>query len=506
MSITQRRSLDSNAIKLIAILAMTVDHIAWAVFPRYPRAALPLLMHLIGRITCPIMCYFIAEGFHYTHDVRKYTARLFLLHFFRTFAISMPSNDFVDWHSFIPFYYGSLLNQTSVMWALAWGLVMLLVANSDKIVDRLAAAHYFDLRGQLPSDWSCVASLCAGVRHEPGRSEKQDSGWSSMWRSTPWSIALPSTWSMGCCKWALSLAAGAPLLQWAARARSARQPRDEVAVLSLLSAASAADRPALKLTRTRKPGEAHIPAGFVYLRRKWLRSVSSRPSACIRESSADIALRSTEKIGQLLPVERDRKLRTACALRLLGQIGQQPLPRGALGKIVHLPRQNPVLLRQQRKQVFRQAGMERAAVRAAREHRSTSISSTVQLSTATTSLRIAPERALHTPRQKYRPPPVMPAATGCPRSPPSGCAPCRARAAQARAPPRPCGRYTRRADICVLQPVSRTAWAGSRPRESRQTASNFPKFSDHPRFSRPLLEIQQIYCPHSTILNPERQE
>ena len=91
MSITERRFLDSNAIKLIAILAMTVDHIAWAVFPGYPRAALPLLMHLIGRITCPIMCYFIAEGFHHTHDVRKYTARLFLFAFLSHFsAISMP--------------------------------------------------------------------------------------------------------------------------------------------------------------------------------------------------------------------------------------------------------------------------------------------------------------------------------------------------------------------------------------------------------------------------------
>ena len=49
MSITQRRSLDSNAIKLIAILAMTVDHIAWAVFPGYPRAALPLLMQCISQ-------------------------------------------------------------------------------------------------------------------------------------------------------------------------------------------------------------------------------------------------------------------------------------------------------------------------------------------------------------------------------------------------------------------------------------------------------------------------
>ena len=161
MSITQRRSLDSNAIKLIAILAMTVDHIAWAVFPGYPRAALPLLMHLIGRITCPIMCYFIAEGFHYTHDVRKYTARLFLFALFSHFCYLYASNDFVDWHSFIPFYYGSLLNQTSVMWALAWGLVMLRVANSDKIVDRLKPLLIILICVvSFPSDWSCVASLC----------------------------------------------------------------------------------------------------------------------------------------------------------------------------------------------------------------------------------------------------------------------------------------------------------------------------------------------------------
>ena len=161
MSITQRRSLDSNAIKLIAILAMTVDHIAWAVFPGYPRAALPLLMHLIGRITCPIMCYFIAEGFHYTHDVRKYTARLFLFALFSHFCYLYASNDFVDWHSFIPFYYGSLLNQTSVMWSLAWGLVMLRVANSDKIADRLKPLLIILICVlSFPSDWSCVASLC----------------------------------------------------------------------------------------------------------------------------------------------------------------------------------------------------------------------------------------------------------------------------------------------------------------------------------------------------------
>ena len=48
----------------VAIGAMTIDHIAWAMFPGYPKAWLPILLHLIGRITCPIMCFFIAEGFH----------------------------------------------------------------------------------------------------------------------------------------------------------------------------------------------------------------------------------------------------------------------------------------------------------------------------------------------------------------------------------------------------------------------------------------------------------
>ena len=43
--------LNSNQLKLIAILAMTVDHIAWAVFSGYPTEILPLVMHIIGRLT-----------------------------------------------------------------------------------------------------------------------------------------------------------------------------------------------------------------------------------------------------------------------------------------------------------------------------------------------------------------------------------------------------------------------------------------------------------------------
>lgn len=157
-----RRSLNSNVIKGVAIIAMTIDHIAWALFPGYPREVVPVVMHMIGRITCPIMCYFIAEGYHYTRNINKYTCRLFVFAVISHFAYIFASMDFVDWRSFIPFYYGSVLNQTSVMWSLAWGLVMLRVANSEGIRKEPVRVLLILLicLVSFPSDWSCVASLC----------------------------------------------------------------------------------------------------------------------------------------------------------------------------------------------------------------------------------------------------------------------------------------------------------------------------------------------------------
>ena len=156
-----KKVLNANALKLIAVIAMTIDHIAWLIFPGYPAQPLPLLLHAIGRITCPIMCYFIAEGYHHTKNIRKYTSRLFVFAIISHFAYIFASGDFVGWRSFIPFYYGNLLNQTSVMWPLAWGLVMLRVMDSRRIREgfKLPLILLICLI-TFPSDWSCVASLC----------------------------------------------------------------------------------------------------------------------------------------------------------------------------------------------------------------------------------------------------------------------------------------------------------------------------------------------------------
>lgn len=159
-----KKVLSSNAIKIIAILAMTIDHIAWAVFPGYSTKTVPIIMHIIGRLTCPIMCYFIAEGFYYTKDINKYTLRLFIFALISHFPYMLTSINYIDAYSFIPFYYGSVLNQTSVMWSLAWGLVMLRVANSQKIKPFLKTLIILLICIiSFPSDWSCIASLCVLV-------------------------------------------------------------------------------------------------------------------------------------------------------------------------------------------------------------------------------------------------------------------------------------------------------------------------------------------------------
>lgn len=154
-----KQTLDANAIKTIAIIAMTIDHIAWLLFPGYARGVLPVLLHIIGRITCPVMCYFIAEGYHYTKNIDRYTRRLFVFSVISHFAYIFFGN-YHDGKSFIPFYYGSFLNQTSVMWPLAWGLVMLRIADSSKLREWIKPVLIIGICViTFPSDWSCIASL-----------------------------------------------------------------------------------------------------------------------------------------------------------------------------------------------------------------------------------------------------------------------------------------------------------------------------------------------------------
>ena len=73
------KKLNSHTLKLIAIIAMTIDHVADLWYPGMPNNIICVIMHLIGRLTAPIMFFFICEGFFYTKNLKKYIIRLFIL-------------------------------------------------------------------------------------------------------------------------------------------------------------------------------------------------------------------------------------------------------------------------------------------------------------------------------------------------------------------------------------------------------------------------------------------
>jgi len=72
----KKMTLNRDQLKIIAICAMVIDHIAWGFLEFHTPVA--QVMHVIGRMTIPIMCFFVAEGYRYTSDVKKYVRRLVL--------------------------------------------------------------------------------------------------------------------------------------------------------------------------------------------------------------------------------------------------------------------------------------------------------------------------------------------------------------------------------------------------------------------------------------------
>ena len=127
---TKGLELSGNALKVIAIIAMTIDHLAWVGIETYEQAETPLqiFLHIIGRLTAPMMIFFVAEGYYHTHDFRRYLRRLMILAVVSHFAFC-----YFNMSGFNPFD-NLLFNATSIAWPLACLLT-------------------------FTSDWSCAAPL-----------------------------------------------------------------------------------------------------------------------------------------------------------------------------------------------------------------------------------------------------------------------------------------------------------------------------------------------------------
>lgn len=81
-----------DAIKYLAIVAMTLDHIAYIFLE--PQTLLYRLFLCIGTFTGPVMIYFLIEGYFYTHDVRGYAKRLLLFALLSQLPFSLAMGGF----------------------------------------------------------------------------------------------------------------------------------------------------------------------------------------------------------------------------------------------------------------------------------------------------------------------------------------------------------------------------------------------------------------------------
>jgi hypothetical protein len=156
------KSLSGNTIKIIAIIAMIIDHVGWAFVDTDSVPA--MIMHTIGKLTGPIMCYYIAEGNHFTRNRKKYVDRLALF----VLISHIPYNLFFNYGREIT------LLPTSVIFTLLCGLLALIVYER---VDRKLLKWFLiiSLVGiTFWSDWSLwgvIFVLCFGIFY--GNKQKQ---------------------------------------------------------------------------------------------------------------------------------------------------------------------------------------------------------------------------------------------------------------------------------------------------------------------------------------------
>lgn len=85
--------MSSFSLKLLALIAMLIDHIGGHLLPEFA------ILRIIGRLAFPIYAFLLAQGCHYTHNMRKYLARLLIFAFISEIPFDLLSTG-------KPFYFG----------------------------------------------------------------------------------------------------------------------------------------------------------------------------------------------------------------------------------------------------------------------------------------------------------------------------------------------------------------------------------------------------------------
>lgn len=143
--LSNRIDLSSTFLKYLAIVAMFLDHYAVVFIPSDQPAW--MVLRVLGRLSAPIMCYFVAEGEYFTSNRKRYLRRMFvfalLAHFPYVIYFNLP-----------------IFGATSVLWGLMNGLLALIFVKHSPANNLIKVAFvFFCCLVVLPADWNYVTVL-----------------------------------------------------------------------------------------------------------------------------------------------------------------------------------------------------------------------------------------------------------------------------------------------------------------------------------------------------------
>lgn len=107
--------LNGFHLKLIAICTMLIDHMGYTLFPGV------MWLRCVGRVAFPIFCFLIAEGCVYTHDRKKYAARLLVFALLSEIPYNLMNSGMI-WDPYDQNVLWTLLTGALVCWLIDWAL------------------------------------------------------------------------------------------------------------------------------------------------------------------------------------------------------------------------------------------------------------------------------------------------------------------------------------------------------------------------------------------------
>jgi hypothetical protein len=124
----------TDALKILGLLSMIIDHIGFGFFPQYP------VLRIIGRIAFPIFAYELAEGVFRTKNIKRYAMRLLI-------AASLAQ---------IPFMLYFNEREGDTLYTLLLALIIIHAMEHRKIIVMVIGII---LAAVVPLDYGCVGVM-----------------------------------------------------------------------------------------------------------------------------------------------------------------------------------------------------------------------------------------------------------------------------------------------------------------------------------------------------------